>query len=311
MNIPWPRNILCSFHYYRDCDLDQYANLNIIGDSGAFSAESQSAKISTADLAGWAKQWRHRLSWVAALDVIGNPAATRRNWHEMVESHGIPGVPTIHFGANPKELDYYAAREVDFVGLGGMVGKHTAKQMRWLIAVFRYARDKHPDMRFHGWGVTADSVLQLPFYSVDSSGWTQAFRFGTVILRDPHTNDRIPVALDGRGVLHPKVARLLLDHYGVNPVHAATSHAGNHELIVRMAALSASIQEQWFRRKHGPMAAPAWGWLGGNPGTGPNIHLAAGMVGPGSNSDPIRWAHLVGPRLHSVEANGFDLTRHA
>ena len=180
MSIPLPRNILCSFHYFRNYDLDQYANLHIVGDSGAFSAESQGAKISTADLAGWAKQWRHRLVWVAALDVIGNPEATRRNWHDMVENHGIPGVPTIHFGANPKELGYFAARGVDFVGLGGMVGKHTAKQMRWLITVFRYARDHHPDMRFHGWGVTSDRVLQLPFYSVDSSGWTQAFRFDAI-----------------------------------------------------------------------------------------------------------------------------------
>ena len=67
MIIPAPRNILCSFHYYRDYNLDQCASLHIVGDSGAFSAESQGAKISTADLAGWAKQWRHRLVWVAAL----------------------------------------------------------------------------------------------------------------------------------------------------------------------------------------------------------------------------------------------------
>lgn len=273
MSIPWPRNILCSFHYFRDYDLDRYSNLNIIGDSGAFSAGSQGAKISTADLAGWAKQWRHRLVWVAALDVIGDPAATRRNWLDMVENHCIPGVPTIHFGEDPSMLDFYAERGVDFVGLGGMVGKHTAKQMRWLITVFRYARDHHPDMKFHGWGVTADSVLQLPFYSVDSSGWTQAFRFGTVILRDPRTNDRIPVQLDGRGVYQPKVARLLLDHYGVNPAHVATSHAGNRQLIVRMSALSASVREQWFRSKHGPIPRPRWGRLAEHTAA-PHLHLA-------------------------------------
>ena len=316
MSIPAPHNILCSFHYFRDYDLDQYANLHIVGDSGAFSAESQGVKISTADLAGWAKRWRHRLVWVAALDVIGNPAATRRNWHDMVENHGIPGVPTIHFGANPKELDYYAAREVDFVGLGGMVGKNTAKQMRWLITMFRYARDHHPGMRFHGWGVTADSVLQLPFYSVDSSGWTQALRFGTIILRDPRTNRRMPVKLDGRGVYQPEVARLLRDAYGVNPAQIARSHAGNRAAVVRVASLTASVQEQWMRRMHGPIPRPRWGRLAEHPAAphlhmaninpvlfedvarqaGPHLHLAAGT--PGGNSDPIQWAHEVGPHLH-------------
>lgn len=39
-DIPYPRNILMSYHYFKDYDLDRLPHLRIIGDSGAFSATS-------------------------------------------------------------------------------------------------------------------------------------------------------------------------------------------------------------------------------------------------------------------------------
>lgn len=299
-----PRNVLCSYHYFKDYDLDKLASLRIIGDSGAFSAKSQGATISTADLARWAKQWRHRLAWVAALDVIGDPEATRRNWHDMVEGHGVPGVPTVHFGESPTELDYYANRGVDFVGLGGMVGKHTTKQMRWLVTMFRYARDHHPTMRFHGWGVTADSVLRLPFYSVDSSGWTAAVRYGRLNLRDPATPKDYTVSLDGRDIYRPEVARLLRRAYGVSMKDASTSSGANRDVITRLAALSTSVQEARFRRLHGPIAAPVWGQLSGDTGSAPHLHMATARI---PNADPIIIEDLNredGPHLHLADGEG-------
>lgn len=119
--IPIPRNILMSYHYFKDYDLDRVPNLTIIGDSGAFSAKSQGATITTKELADWAKKWRHRLKWVAALDVIGNPVSTYSNWREMVDVHGVEAIPTIHYGTHPSDLDKYARRGVDLVGLGGLV----------------------------------------------------------------------------------------------------------------------------------------------------------------------------------------------
>ena len=187
LTIPPPRNVLCSYHFFKDFDLDRISHLRVIGDSGAFSAKSVGAEITTANLAAWANKWRHRLCWVAALDVIGDAEATRRNWHEMVDEYGVPGVPTIHFGCPPETMDYYVERGVDFIGLGGLVGRPAPAQMRWMVSMFRYARDKHPDLRFHGWGVTSRDALKLPFFSVDSSGWTTGVRYGRVILRDPHT----------------------------------------------------------------------------------------------------------------------------
>jgi hypothetical protein len=296
--IPAPRNILVSYHYFKDYGLDRLgSSMRIIGDSGAYSAHSQGYEINTPELAAWGRKWKHRLLWLASLDVIGDAALTRRNWHAMVDGEGIPGVPTIHFGCDPSLMDYYAERGVDFLGLGGMVGKPINRQMRWLVSTFRYARDHHPQMRFHGWGVTAPTLLQLPFFSVDSSGWTSAQRFGRITLRDPHSNADHAIALDGRSTYTPEVARLLRDQYGVNPSEIATSSAANREIVLRVSALSASVAEQRFRRMHRPgISAPSWGIS--SPDAGPGVHLATMQI---NNAHPEALTALVadeGPHQH-------------
>jgi hypothetical protein len=298
LTIPAPRNVLCSYHFFKDYDLNRLRHLRVIGDSGAFSAKSAGATITTAELSRWAKQWSHKLCWVAALDVIGDAEATRRNWHEMVDVYGVPGLPTIHFGADPALMDYYAVRGADFIGLGGLVGKPAAAQMRWLIKVFIYARTHHPQMRFHGWGVTSGSALQLPFFSVDSSGWTSGVRYGRVTLRDPQSGATHALVLDGKSTYAPEVAKLLARHYGVAPSEVARSGGHNRLLMVKLNALSASVLEQHFRRQHrlAPITAPSWGQLSAPElDSGPHMHLS--LTGRSGQEYDIAVL-TAGPHLH-------------
>ena len=301
MTIPAPRNALVSYHYFKDYDLDRLAGLRLIGDSGAFSAATQGATITVEDLVRWARQWRHRLCWVAALDVIGDPDATRRNWHRMVDVHGIDAVPTLHYGSPPQAMDYYAARGVDFMGLGGAVGRPAPTQMRWLVQMFKYARDRHPDMRFHGWGMTHRDITALPFFSVDSSGWGGGYRYGRLTLRDPNSHTDHGLQLDGRSVYTPAVARLLRDHYDVTPAQVSTSGPHNRLLMVKLSALSASVQEQRFRYLHRRqlVTAPSWGQLA--VPAGPHQHLALNNKGQEYEVDAIR--ELAGPHLHLAEGS--------
>lgn len=302
LTIPPPRNILVSYHYFKDYDLNRFAGLRVIGDSGAYSAYTQNVTITVPELAAWANKWRHRLCWVAALDVIGDHKASQRNWQIMVDDYGIPAVPTLHYMEPMSVLDYYHSRGVDFVGLGGMVGLSTKGQLRWLISVFRYARDRFPDMRFHGWGVTAREILQLPFFSVDSSGWGAGYRYGRVTLRDPLTGKAHTVVLDGRSTYTPEIARLLTRHYGVSPSEVATSGPHNRPMMVRLSALSASVAEQQFRRLHrrNPIPAPKWGQLGGAATDGPHTHLAVGDL----NVEASEVTTLTGPHYHLAMGGG-------
>lgn len=292
--IPYPVNALMSFHYFEDYDLDRLPNLNIIGDSGAFSAKTQGATITLEALSAWGRKWSHRLAWVAALDVIGDPDRTYRNWYEMVNRQGVKAVPTIHFGTEPAELDRYADEGVDFVGLGGLVGVPTKRQMRWLIQVFKYARANHPGMRFHGWGCTSIPHYDLPFYSVDSTSWTGSVRYGTMVLADPRTGKNVTYKLDGREAFQPRVARLLTDYYGISPRDASYSNAANRPTIVRLASLSMAVKEVRFRKRHGLVTAPTW--ITGQDG--PHLHLAEGSA---TNLGDLNA--VAGPHLHLAESD--------
>lgn len=327
MTIPAPRNILVSYHYFKGYDLNKFAGLRVIGDSGAFSAKHQGAEITTEQLATWALRWRHRLCWVAALDVIGDAEATRRNWLELVE-RGVPGVPTVHFGCPPETMDFYAERGVDFIGLGGLVGRPAPAQMRWMVAMMRYARDNHPAVRFHGWGVTNKDALKLPFFSVDSSGWGGGYRYGRLSLRDPANGRVHTLDLNGSATYDPTVARLLAKEYGVSPSQVATSGPHNRLLMVRLSALSASVLEQQFRRLHrrSPVEPPSWGQLDAAPdgphyhlaGTGqcrdlavagPHLHLAHGATTVKGEAEviPKLAAANVGPHIHLAEGSSEHL----
>jgi len=264
------------------------------------------ATVNTRQLVAWAKIWDHRLSWIACLDVAGDPLGTRRNWQRMVDA-GVPGVATIHVGDEPSEMDWYVEQGVDFLGLGGMAGSRTppAVQFRWLVSVFKYAEENHPQMRFHGWGITKPAWMRLPFFSVDSSGWGASYRYGRITLRHPLTGRQVGVDLNGRGTYKPDIALLLRDHYGVNPSEISRSVPDNRLLLVKLSALSASVQEQQIRRLHRNklVTPPQWGRLRGwQLPEGPNQHLALGGCGAGIRETKV-IQELNGPHLHLVDGH--------
>lgn len=310
--IPPPRNVLTSFFYYQKVDLDKLAHCRIIADSGAFSWKMATASfrsseqtLTTQRLVAWVKKWEHRLSWAASID-IGDAQQTRNNWQRMVDL-GIPGISTLHYGDTPDDMDWYVEQGVDFLGLGGLAGANTSPndQLRWLIKMFRHAEQNHPQMRFHGWGVTNASMMRLPFYSVDSSSWGSSYRYGRITVRDPQTGEKFAIRLDGTGKsFDRKTSRVLLDYYGVSPSDIDKAGPNNRTLLVRISALSASVQEQEWRRKfrRHPISAPQWGRLKGwNLTTGPNQHLALGGCGAGIRDRKVFENFDYGPHMHLVD----------
>ena len=277
--LPVPRTALASYHYARNWDLDAINRVQIIGDPGAYSARTQGITITTDELGQWADKWRHRLLWVAALDVAGNQPQTRRNWEAMNREYHLQSVPSIHMGDDPHMLDYYANRGCDLIGLGGLAGSSgkAGAGMRWLITVFRYAQEAWPGLRFHGWGVTGRETQQLPFWSVDSSGWGSGYRFGTVPLRDPRTGRARSYRTDGKAAFEPDTARLLTEYYGMSPAKVAVSNASTRPDIIRVSALAQMTYEKRMRSMHRPgISTPSWGIMNtmGLPTDGPTVALA-------------------------------------
>lgn len=277
--IPWPDTILMSYYYAKKFDLNEYDQFRIVGDSGAYSARTQGVTITNDELGEWANKWRHRLFWVACMDVAGNQNLTRKNWTYLNTHYNLQSIPSIHMGDAPKMMDYYVERGCDFLGLGGLAGggEQRNAQMRWLISVFKYARTNHPHVRFHGWGLTKEETKKLPFWSVDSSSWGSGYRYGTVTLRHPSNNTRIAYRTDGRCVYHPRAMELLTKYYDTKPSDVAYSTPESRKDIVKVSALSMSVYEQNMRRLHRPgISAPTWGLMNtqGMRVEGPHVALA-------------------------------------
>lgn len=181
-----------SYYFYQDLQLERllYKNFlnglpEIFADSGAFQGYSMGKELSVDKYAQWLYQWKHLFIGYANLDSIDSEAKTMEN-QEYLESCGLKPLPVFHVTSDFKQLEYLL-ENYDYIGLGGMVPymKEIKKIMPWLIKCWKLKNKINSRAKFHGFGCTNWEILsKLPWYSVDSSTWTVANRFGEVPIFD-------------------------------------------------------------------------------------------------------------------------------
>lgn len=287
-----PVDILCSFHYFKDMDMAEVRSwgTRIIGDSGAFSAFTSGGSIDREEFHQWAATWGDDLFWTASLDVLGDARTSLANW-KAAKADGLNLVPTVHYGEPPTTLDPYIEEGADFIGLGGMVGyaSEADRLMRWLIPMFRHVRDHHPHVRFHGWGISHPRLVdRLPWWSTDSSGFSSAFRFGTLRLFDPRRGVFVGVDLNGRDLA--RYRHVLATHYGIEDWRSvAVSTPATRRPLGRVAIRAVQLYGRWLseRQKVRPPASlvPRLALYGG-VNEGP-VEVAAGKMSTGSSLWPL------------------------
>ena len=246
-----PTDILCSYHYFGEVDMSRLASwgLRIIGDSGAFSAMTSGNPITLGGLHTWAHQWKDSLLWVAALDEIGDTETTFKNWIDS-KKDGLDLVPTLHYGATPKDMDRLVENGASLIGLGGMVPYSSEPQrlMRWCLSMHLHARDHHPHVRFHGWGISHPYLLDnLPWWSADSSGFSSCFRFGTLRLWIPKRGKFVSVDLNGRDIAQH--SRLLSEVYGTDWKLITRSTPENRRVLGRVALRAVQLYGEWLQSR--------------------------------------------------------------
>ena len=266
---------LISYHYAKNIDLSPYRDLFLIGDCGAFSAHASGAKINPKDVAKWGIENRNVLLWSASLDVFRDIHATRRNWHIANDDYGIEMVPTLHFGAPIEEISYYASRGVDFIGLGGLAGREApVSGMRWLIQCFKYAKKHHPQVKFHGWGLTSRDACKLPFFSTDSSAWSSSSRYGNVALLDNYMN-RVTFRTNGKDAFLPMPKKILKSVYGFDPKQVALNTPETRRNIDVLSMKVSQHRGKHFHAVHSEIPAPVYGINKAKEiGPGPHLHIA-------------------------------------
>jgi len=181
----------------------------LIVDSGAFTAHTRGVRFKVEAYANYIDEFTQRHSGSLAelrfmtLDVIGDAAATRRNF-EQLERLGKTVMPIVTYGSAMIEVERAAER--GYFALGGLVGRRRSEVQAWLDRVFRYLLSLPELPQAHLLGVTQQWALErYPAYSVDSGSWFAPQKFGRSLLQGV---DRVPSAASGDS---PARAALMLE----------------------------------------------------------------------------------------------------
>lgn len=291
---------LVSFFYYRDTDiaallaqLGGKERVALFADSGAFSVKEQGAALTVEDYAAWLHRWRDEFEAYASLDVIGDSDASWEN-QQQLEAMDLQPLPVFHTGEDWSVLERYLERYT-YVALGGMVGAY--RPGPWLVKCFRLAQGRAV---YHGFGLTRWGLLRdFPFYSVDSSSWGSAFRYGSVKLFD--RGRWLSVRVGSREVW--RHAALIRAH-GVDPATIADREHYHRSHAARLSAAAWYRAEDYLRDRHGAVVMP-------QREAGPHIYL--GGEGHPTKGVPLdlQAAAEAGPHIYLTDASDGNLVNGA
>jgi hypothetical protein len=173
-----PLNLLIAYPYMNETatalavHLTQQTNARWLLDSGAFTAWKSGNPIKLDDYCAFlsslpVKPWRY-----FSLDVIGDGAASLRNYDEM-RARGFAPVPVFTRGESLDVLERYYETS-DLVAIGGLVSR-ASDPKPYLKHLHKHIAGR----QYHALGFSSlDWLKYLKPYSVDSSSWESARRYG-------------------------------------------------------------------------------------------------------------------------------------
>jgi len=176
-------SLLCSY-WYLDKLFANRDNLffeDWVMDSGAFSAKNSGKDIDLQEYTECCHRLLKsdsKLNEVFALDVIGDSKASLKNC-EYMWRHGVPAIPTFHYGSDYSEL-IQIAKQYPKIALGGAVGMVSPKRLKWARYCFSIVWKSVGPTKIHGFGFGAEMLaMGCPFHSTDATTWEFGpLRFG-------------------------------------------------------------------------------------------------------------------------------------
>lgn len=182
--------------------------LRIVLDSGAFSVwmakknGKQVEDVNLDDYISFVTQHQDVIEAAIALDVVGDPVATKENLRIMEERSPVPPIPVFHLGSPIDELHQMVeSGKYPVIALGGTVNRSKEERRKFLSTVY----DAYPNFPFHGLGISdTELILSYPFFTCDSSVWLQGRRKNVKLtcngqvkgLRDAPLGKRLKVLCD-------------------------------------------------------------------------------------------------------------------
>lgn len=165
--------------------------LNLMLDSGAFSAFTQKTEVNLKEYTDFCVANKQYISQVVNLDMInpGQPEAAAAAGMEnflYMKSKGVDAMPVYHAREPQRYLDQMIDL-TDYIGLSGTSLVSPVEDKAWHHLTWAYITDRHglPVVKTHSFGNTSDYMaLNFPWTTMDSATWMiQAGRAGRVKLQ--------------------------------------------------------------------------------------------------------------------------------
>lgn len=170
--------------------------INLLLDSGAYSAWTHNETIDVREYIKFVKQVKDKVWAYVNLDVIPGTIETVRT-REMVEASakssyenlqrmkdaGLRPLPVFHQGESFKWFEKMVADGEEYIGVSTAKNQPNKVQEKWLDDFFTAITDKQgrPLVKIHGFGSShANLLMRLPWYSCDSAGWVIAAAYGKI-----------------------------------------------------------------------------------------------------------------------------------
>ena len=178
-------NVLLSYAFLRKSkslervmlDLADKGYINLLIDSGAFTAYKSGEPIDIDTYIEACKRYESKVWKYIALDVIWDNKGTEENLNKMVKA-GLKPIPVLTADSNIELINDYVNINENVCVAGGTICKGDWMKQRYQQAASRGAK-------VHGLGfVKFPDVYRLPLYSVDSSAWTVGQVFGNAVKFD-------------------------------------------------------------------------------------------------------------------------------
>lgn len=179
---------------------DNGHRVNIMMDSGAFSAWSSGITINIDDYIAYLKENMPSFYSAVCLDTIpGESGSMARVTQRMLEESanksfenylkmrkaGLDVIPVFHQGEDFAHLERLVDERVPYIGISPYMRAKPDSMMAWFDECFTRITDKDgvPLVKTHGFGVTSNrATRRYPWFTLDSTSWIMQAAYGSVYL---------------------------------------------------------------------------------------------------------------------------------
>jgi hypothetical protein len=161
----------------------------IFVDSGAYTMFTKGIAVDLAKYAKFLTWYKDIIEIASNVDVIGS-GQEQQTYENQKTIENLAGresiIPVHHVRDSDSWLQRYLDEGYQYIALGGMVPESTKTLRGWLDHIWHAyltRGDGTARVKVHGFGLTTvDLMIGYPWYSVDSTRWVLASRFGGLLM---------------------------------------------------------------------------------------------------------------------------------